>query len=114
MLNKIKTALLSQGERSTVLDRCAYRGDDGTKCAVGLFISDEEYDLEMDEGSQGIQGFNANALEYFFPNLELWKKMPLEIWGKVQRVHDLANDKEFMEQVTKGMDELIEEYPEYA
>jgi hypothetical protein len=35
--------LLKQNKRSVLPDRCAYRGADGTKCAVGCLIPDTAY-----------------------------------------------------------------------
>lgn len=42
--------LKAQGRRST-FDRhhCAYRGDNGTRCAIGYFMTDEEYSSEMED-----------------------------------------------------------------
>ena len=46
-------------------DACVYRGQDddyefnGQKCAVGLFIKDEHYDLELE--GQGVSGGQAVA-----------------------------------------------------
>ena len=48
MLKEIAEKLLKQGERSIVDGRCRYRGDNGKKCAVGMFISYEEYDPKME------------------------------------------------------------------
>ena len=51
LFDKIATHLLTQGARSeSSIGRCLYRGDFGSKCAVGCLISDEEYDPKM-EGS---------------------------------------------------------------
>lgn len=42
--------LLTQGEQSLggTVDGCAYRGDDGRKCAVGCLIPDELYSPHME------------------------------------------------------------------
>ncbi len=37
---------------------CLYRGPDGKKCAVGLFIPDSEYDPEMERAA-----FNSDFLK---------------------------------------------------
>lgn len=47
IFDKVVTHLLTQGRQSLVDENlfggCAYRGHDGTKCAVGCLISDEAY-----------------------------------------------------------------------
>ena len=48
------TSVIAQGRPSVTLDdagtpdRCAYRGPDGARCAVGWLITDEEYKPEME------------------------------------------------------------------
>ncbi len=40
----VTTGLLTQGKASESKDGgCAYRGEDGCKCAIGFLISDEQY-----------------------------------------------------------------------
>jgi hypothetical protein len=51
IFDTVATHLLKQGRRSTYQGSdlmCAYRGVDGTKCAVGVLISDELYDGTME------------------------------------------------------------------
>lgn len=45
LFNFICSELLAQGKRSTTFDgyRCQYRGEGGTKCAVGMLIPDTLY-----------------------------------------------------------------------
>ena len=40
--------ILRQGEGSFSARGCAYRGDNGCKCAVGLFISDANYSKDLE------------------------------------------------------------------
>lgn len=55
--DKIKNHLLAQGERSMIKsfrdgkDLCAYRGEGGKMCAVGILITDEHYTPAL-EGKQ--------------------------------------------------------------
>lgn len=58
MIDRAANALIEQGAWSTVkLSEthriCAYRGRNGTACAVGLLIADEEYEkaLELSDSS---------------------------------------------------------------
>ena len=50
IFDKVATHLLTQKKRSYASNSCAYRGDYGGMCAVGVLISDEFYDEKM-EGS---------------------------------------------------------------
>ena len=122
MLTKIKEMLLKQGCPSvseddsldggsvTVIGKCAYRGANGTKCALGMYITDEEYDPVMED-------LTANTLEMKYPDLTLWDMMPIELWSKCQSAHDtdfMKEDLYWREEWSKEMDYLIQEYPEYA
>lgn len=50
IFDQAKNHLLTQGCRAVNEEGgCFYRGPNGTKCAVGCFISDEEYSPEMEE-----------------------------------------------------------------
>jgi hypothetical protein len=40
--------LAQQAGQATLGDACAYRGDDGRKCAAGILINDEEYEPAME------------------------------------------------------------------
>ena len=45
----VAKSIIDQGRKSVnPLDRCAYRGMGGCKCAIGLLISDEDYDSDLD------------------------------------------------------------------
>lgn len=53
VFDQVATHLLTQNKRSMLkfdADICAYRGDDGLKCAAGCLISDDEYNKELMEG----------------------------------------------------------------
>lgn len=64
---------------------CVYRGNEGAKCAVGLFIPDELYSTTF-EGKPAGMVINSLKLE---------EAMPLTITGMVilQRVHDKSQPK---------------------
>ena len=56
VLSRLETALTAQHERSLTTDKdggviCAYRGDEGRKCAVGHLIPDDRYVPEMEAKS---------------------------------------------------------------
>lgn len=45
VFDKVAKHLLIQGEKSIgVADKCAYRGENGKKCAIGCLIPDAKYD----------------------------------------------------------------------
>ena len=86
IFDKVATHLIAQGKqslcywRSTELD-CAYRGDDGTMCAAGCLIPDDEY-------SPAFEGMPWDSI---------WKEVPSfanasfedhDLIGSLQTVHD--------------------------
>lgn len=94
VFNKIKAHLLSQKKRSvfqpaqsSILETtCAYRGDDGLKCAVGCLISDEAYTPEI-ELNYSDSSIVRDALTK--SGIEMTDTMRLMI-GRLQRIHDVA------------------------
>lgn len=118
MLTLIKDALLKQGQQSKGEDivydsfvqkgKCAYRGANGLKCAVGLFITDYEYKPEMEHRT-------AIGIHNEYPDLGLWEMMPSYMWDKVQNIHDVTPlHKTWSKMIEEEMAKLIEDYPEYA
>lgn len=58
IFDKCAKHLLTQNKKSMTspsvgVPYCAYRGDNGLKCAAGIFITEEEYKPEL-------EGFNSN------------------------------------------------------
>lgn len=41
--------LLTQGKKSVSRGFCSYRGNDGTKCAAGALIPDNQYDCKFEQ-----------------------------------------------------------------
>lgn len=78
--------LLTQNKRSRVIDEgavsssCAYRGDDGLKCAVGCIIPDEYYTKDF-EGNRVDHEIIRDLLNFLGYDLALLKQL--------QNVHDL-------------------------
>lgn len=85
--------LLRQGKRSetpesTVYKRkCAYRGEDGLKCAVGAILPDKLYRSEYEDSDAGL--FNKMMAHYGIaegsPLANDWVALLLDL----QRVHDM-------------------------
>lgn len=46
--SRMVTHLRAQGEKSATFEGCLYRGPNGTMCAVGCLIPDDEYDPTME------------------------------------------------------------------
>lgn len=60
VFDKVARHLLTQGQRSILREtgRCAYRGDEGCMCAVGVLIADEHYHPKLEDNSVGSGMFN--------------------------------------------------------
>jgi len=85
--------LFEQGRASKRGVYCAYRGEGGTKCAVGVLIPDELYDEEMDNTAY------SNPTGIFtvvrkFPELKRifgrGKASIIPMLGDLQYLHDSA------------------------
>lgn len=48
VFNKALSHLRAQGKKSIGHSGCSYRGDDGLKCAIGIFIADRAYRYEFE------------------------------------------------------------------
>lgn len=78
LLTQNKKSLRPRGSHSQVGMVCAYRGEDSLKCAVGCFISDEEYDPDF-EG----RVFGRGPFMSYFLSSEKWTLML-----SLQIIHD--------------------------
>jgi hypothetical protein len=48
--DQVAAHLIEQGQKSTLLGiECAYRGENGLRCAIGFCISNENYRFEMED-----------------------------------------------------------------
>lgn len=96
IFDKVATHLFTQGVRSvskTCLndasfdaDYCLYRGPNGTKCAVGCLIPDEDYDPTM-ENRSAYDLFTSTVTPMEFPKLEPLNENK-DILNRLQTVHD--------------------------
>lgn len=83
---------------------CLYRGPDGTKCAVGAMIPDEEYDLEM-------EGFSVRDL----PNLQTVIvnddiMANIELLESLQCVHDVPANWDSDDLMKSALESVAVEY----
>ena len=106
-LNKMYDHLIKQGRKSTGAkwDGCAYRGDQGTMCAVGCLISDEEYVPEMEYKS----AFQVvSKFPHAFTFLEAYKGSDKANYSELlnyaqSAMHDsVCEDADFAAQVLDG------------
>lgn len=99
LFNIVAGHLHAQKRPSMADDDCAYRGTGGTKCAIGVLIPDEVYDLAM-------EGISADCLtQVGFPT-EDHKVLALGL----QHVHDRASwlyteaeEAKFMDSLSDGL-----------
>ncbi len=73
--------------RSVTVYGCSYRGNNGTKCAAGMLINDEDYSPDM-EGAPAIRDIIVEAIN---------KKLGFELTSdekafvsELQRIHDTS------------------------
>lgn len=48
VFDKVAVHLLTQKQKSILAFGCAYRGEDGRKCAAGVLIPDDQYTPQME------------------------------------------------------------------
>jgi hypothetical protein len=68
---------------------CLYRGPEGTKCAVGVLMSDEVYDPEM-EGNALALLFDPDATPDGGFELPVWMKTHFHLLSALQDTHDYS------------------------
>jgi hypothetical protein len=92
IFNKAIKGILDQGGPSVTLNMstgkltsCRYRGPDGTKCAIGHLIDDEEYDPSM-------EGYSVTGEQFFKWQNKIEKMAELEpsFLADLQAIHDNA------------------------
>jgi hypothetical protein len=73
--------LLNQNQRCMNNGKCAYRGEDGLKCAVGVIIADDEYDPVFDMVSD-------SAIQCLVRDKRIKVSDHLELLTMLQSIHD--------------------------
>lgn len=91
---------------------CAYRGDGGKKCAMGIFIPDDLYNPNMDDSKdrfgKDMYASVASTILTHYP--ELVPHMPLDSHGMaaLQRAHDDGiNSADSLERILKFIEERV-------
>jgi len=81
---KVRKHLLTQNHRSLNIKGCAYRGENGDKCAIGALIPDESY-------YGGLEGLGvAHASVLGATGLEIEDQTDVEYLTSLQVIHDMA------------------------
>ena len=74
IFNTAYTGMLAQNQRSQIgNDRCAYRGPNGLKCAVGMVLTNDEYNPLMNSESMDVAELLDRGLlpDRLVPHLKL-------------------------------------------
>lgn len=88
IFDTVATHLFKQGRRATNWEMphmCSYRGAGGSKCAVGVLISDDVYDPMM-------EGRTIVGLVDFGSGLPDWMGENLGLLSWLQGVHDVESN----------------------
>lgn len=84
VFDQVATHLLAQGKKSANGEKCLYRGPEGTMCAAGCLIADDEYTPNME--GKGWYSFVSNhgvTSEHE------------ELINRLQGLHDAGNPEEW-------------------
>lgn len=87
IFDKVVNHLAEQGRRSESLGDCKYRSKEGLMCAVGCLISDEEYDIRMDQPEGLYQGTTVADLYNRFDCCR-WFDAHFDLLHALQNAHD--------------------------
>lgn len=71
IFDRVLNGLRLQGKASVLEGNCMYRSPDGSKCAFGLLIKDEEYDPAMENCSAPLVLVKFPKLSYLQPHSQL-------------------------------------------
>lgn len=86
--------------------RCLYRGQDGAKCAIGLFIPDERYHSEFDMiGAPGMRVIKDETLHDIIE-----QSITIETLRELQRCHDDTYTKSFHETIEINLRQFAKRY----
>lgn len=80
---------------------CVYRGPNGTKCAVGMFIPDNKYDEHMDDSG-------SNGSFSVIKRYNLKDFMPLKLMGNFQACHDESEPKDTLNDLINFIETNVE------
>lgn len=109
-LETVVRHMFKQGVQSGDGDACFYRGPNGTSCAVGCLIPDDQYDPNMD--SQ-VHATSIGAVYKRFKDLPFFKNLTtkdIKFLEKLQSVHDRDRNWDSSGAMKQGVLELFAEF----
>ena len=104
LFNRVRTHLLTQAKKSIdpATDNCLYRGPDGTKCAVGILISDKYYSEYLENIGIGIGRAGGKVVEAVSNSLGVKLTIDnIELLDALQDVHDRYEVAQWPEKLEK-------------
>lgn len=78
-----------------------YRGEDGYKCAVGIFIPDDVY-------HDSCEGEVVGKLLIDFPGLATFMPLPTSALDQMQNIHDTCSDHDPRPELIEWIEENVE------
>jgi len=81
--NIVKNHLLTQMTKSIEGNQCLYRGPNGTKCAIGALITDEEYKKIEDARCKDLGVYEVEDLQ-----IVSLQGLTMNFLGELQIIHD--------------------------
>lgn len=118
--DKVRAHLLEQGTKSIryenlydgdgviteELETCVYRGEDGTKCAVGVLIPDDEYNEAFDNAIDGGTSVATLARGNVVPALQ---GLDVDMLISLQNIHDYEEPRDWKAQLALLENGLVED-----
>jgi hypothetical protein len=86
IFDKVATHLITQNKKSYLPggNVCAYRGENGCKCAIGILIPDDKYDPFLEGKMVG----NKRVLDSLEAGINIESVEMLQFLNILQNVHD--------------------------
>jgi len=89
IIDQVINGLIEQGQQAIEDDTCMYRSPTGLKCAIGMLISDEDYDSRME--GHGINELLGNS--WLPENIIAIEETYPKLLRNLQSFHDSYNRK---------------------
>jgi hypothetical protein len=118
ILDKVTDHLFTQGIASKTVGVenthiCAYRGENGTSCAVGCLIPDEDYQADMENVrideivGQRPRFLPLDPIPVVFNNLPDYIRNNIDLLTDLQRVHDMMMPDYLVDDLTDTDDVIL-------
>ncbi len=93
----VKNHLLTQMTKSIEGNQCLYRGPNGTKCAIGALITDEEYKEITDHSHEFWAIYDLMVFQT--ENLQSLQGLDLTFLEELQIIHDQYETQDWKNQL---------------